>query len=438
MPSPAAATYYPEEVAFYAEGAGTPFHEYLDDHDTKEAKEKKKKKKKKSKESKRSSFKESRRSSFESASSKWTLGSSVSLEMRGLEPSEPRDHTLETKEERRKRHERRKKEELENPELKRERRERRKQSTIHRRSSDRGGMPREVDHLLGEHSIPTELCLISDMITEQPPGPPLVQEHWGAAHRRVPKTDVPRTIEVIMDSSSLLDSEPDIPYQQNRKSSKSDYDRLMRLLEEQNETPALHPLIAASDHDFQEAFDTLARDSVFDDNFEKAFNEFSEHYLVLSPLGEDDSIKDKCDKDYKSSKNQPPYGEEDFIQIPLTPVSRRGLTGYISKDFNHKSASKKEITNESDFEDITRKPIVQKGVLSSKSLERISEKKRIEVEDEFFEILRTPFSHGSETESPEQQDDADSKDKDSAPSSLPNDKSRKWKFLRRRRSATSV
>lgn len=60
----------------------------------------------------------------------------------------------------------------------------------------------------------------------------------------------------------------------------------------------LHPLISASDKEFQEAFDNLAKDSVFDENFEKAFNEFSEHYLALSPWGEDDStgMKDQCDK----------------------------------------------------------------------------------------------------------------------------------------------
>jgi hypothetical protein len=363
-PSPATATYYPEEVAFSAEGAGAPLHEYDEDQDTKEAKDKKKKKKKKSK--------ESQRPSSERVSSKRTMESSVSREKRGSERKEHRDHTLETKEERRERHDRRKREELENPELKQERRERRTHRTSHRRSSDRGGKPREDDHLLGGHPIPIELHLIPDMIIEQPTRPPLAQEQLVAAHRRSPERNVPKTIEVVINSSAPLYPEPDYPEHQNRNSAKSDYDRLMQLLKEQSETPDLHPLIAASDHDFQEAFDTLARDSVFDDNFEKAFNEFSEHYLALSPWGEDDSIRDNCDKDHKSNKNQPPCGEKDFIQIPLAPVSRRGLSSNISKDSKHGSSSKKEIIQEGNFDEMPRTPTIQKGVLSSKSLEMIS------------------------------------------------------------------
>jgi hypothetical protein len=71
----------------------------------------------------------------------------------------------------------------------------------------------------------------------------------------------------------------------------------------------LHPLVAVSDHDFQEAYDAHAR-SIFDDNFEKRFSEFCEHYLVLPPWGENGSED----------------GEQDFIQLSLS-----------SKDLKHAS-----------------------------------------------------------------------------------------------------
>lgn len=99
---------------------------------------------------------------------------------------------------------------------------------------------------------------------------------------------------------------------------------------------ALHPFIMVLDQDFQKPFDVLARgisndnfeepfnkkfsehssapspsvdtvdrNYIFDDNFEEPFNDFFDHYLAQSPWGENDS------KD----------GEEDFIQLSLTPVS---------------------------------------------------------------------------------------------------------------------
>jgi hypothetical protein len=69
------------------------------------------------------------------------------------------------------------------------------------------------------------------------------------------------------------------------------------------------------DDDSQEAYDALARDSVFDDNFERSFNEFSLHYLALSPWSADSSTNGEA-----VSMN----GEEDFIQCPPSPVLQRG------------------------------------------------------------------------------------------------------------------
>lgn len=370
-PSPATATYYPEEGAFYeGEGEAALYDEDLDE----EKKDKKKKKKKR---------KESKRSSSVRLPSRRTEETSESLMRSSSErqSSERKEHRrredgqrLETKEERHERHERRKLEEMKNAKLRRERRERRR--------SSRPSKPCEDEHIG---------CLIPDMHIEQPKGVTLAQEQWEINMPRRPEMNVPKTIEVVKNSAHSLGPEPVTHDHQTRSSStRSDYERLMQLLGEQSEMPALHPLIAASDQDFQEAFDALARDSVFDDNFEKAFNEFSEHYLALSPWGEDDPMKDTCEKGDKSNKNQAPCGEADSIQIPLTPVSRRGLTSYIPKDLKHGSSSKKEIYDEDKLAKMPGTPTVQKAGLYASALEK-SDKKEADGGDEFVEILRTPF-----------------------------------------------
>lgn len=221
-------------------------------------------------------------------------------------------------------------------------------------------------------------------------------ELWSPPTRR--GMEIPTTINVPIDV--IVEHPPEQPKvpKRERKSprTKTDYDRLRQLLHEQSEKSdsdtdsdpdhamvldKLHPLISASDEEFQEAFDNLAKDSVFDDNFEKAFNEFSEHYLALSPWGEDDStgMKDQCDR----------AAEQDFIQIPLTPVSKKGITSYISKD-NKKLYRGDE--NESD--DVVRTPVLERGFLTASDLDNkhVDHKKpTLPTAEEMVEVSRTPY-----------------------------------------------
>jgi hypothetical protein len=209
----------------------------------------------------------------------------------------------------------------------------------------------------------------------------------------IPTTiNIPTSIDVVVEHPAAEATKRE---RKSRLPKKSDYDRLRQLLHEQSEKSdgdsesshehamvldKLHPLISASDVEFQEAFDNLAQDSVFDDNFEKAFNEFSEHYLALSPWGEDDStgIKDQCDK----------TSDQDFIQIPLTPVSKKGITSYISKD------NKRYYRGESESDDVVRTPVLERGILTANDLDdhKQDEKKSIEPTcQEMIEVSRTPY-----------------------------------------------
>ena len=249
--------------------------------------------------------------------------------------------------------------------------------------------------------------------------------------KQTPSRSSPRTrremqIPTSIEVPTTIDAGTDHPeaHKQEKRSRrpKSDYDRLMKLLDEQSDgldrsqkddsvsseedlsaMDKLHPLIAASDDEFQEAFDKLARDSVFDDNFEKAFNEFSEHYLGLSPWGEDDSMKDKCDNT---------DDRQDFIRIPLTPVARKGITSYISKDSSGQNITKYNHV-ESSSDGMPRTPVIERGVLSVSAMDNTHEdhkKKAAQLGgEEFVKVSRTPYSRrkaSSSQDSPEGDDNA--------------------------------
>lgn len=226
--------------------------------------------------------------------------------------------------------------------------------------------------------------------------------------------EIPTSIDVVSERPAM--EKP----KRERKSRlpKTDFDRLRQLLHEQSERSdsdsesshknamvldKLHPLISAADEDFQEAFDNLAKDSVFDDNFEKAFNEFSEHYLALSPWGEDDStgMKDQCDM----------ATDQDFLQIPLTPVSKKEINSYISKD------KKRYCRGESESDDVVRTPVLERGVLAVHDLDdhkhEDSKKKMIEpTAQEMVEVSRTSYFRkmtSSPVPSPEEYPEHDDK-----------------------------
>ena len=224
--------------------------------------------------------------------------------------------------------------------------------------------------------------------------------------RKRPDMNVPRNI-MVAPSSPLSDLEPEITDRDERKARlKSDYERLVELLEEQSEImdkhtragaddpspesstvadrlpSSMHPLIAASDLEFQQAFDALARDSVFDDNFENAFNEFSEHYLALSPWSEEDSMENK-DEGHNSSGRDYSRSEQDSIQIPLTPVSRKDLT----KTKHSKSVGSHHVSRK----ERPRTPTLGKGILNSSSLESKNELSDLRSGENFVEISRRPL-----------------------------------------------
>ena len=372
LPSPATAYYYPEEGAFDEEATALSDEDH--DKETKDKKKKEKKKKKK-KEDRHSSTKESKRSSSERLSSRRSEETLAYLKRSSSErPSSERkehrrrevDQMLATRDELRVG--------TENEECRRGRRERMSKSgSINQ--------PREDEYLANY-----EPRLIPDMHTEQRKRVTFAQEQREKNRSRRPDMDVPKIIEVKMNSARSLGPGSVIPEQQtSRSSTKSDYERFLQMLGEESELPPLNPLIMSSDQDFQEAFDALAQDSVFDDNFEKAFNEFSEHYLALSPWGEDDPMN-SCGKGDKSIKNQPTFNEADFIQIPLTPVLRRGLMSDIPSNLNHGSSSKKK----DKLPERPRTPTVQQGHLDDNAFEKL-EKKEVHGGDEFVEISRTPY-----------------------------------------------
>jgi hypothetical protein len=207
------------------------------------------------------------------------------------ERKERRRSRLESKGEHRECHERRNQEEMRNAKLKREhteRRERRKQSNASHRhrgprsSSDRSNKACDDGHLDG-YSIPCELSHILDILLEEPRGVTSFAQAQSVSYRR-PDENLPKTTEV--DCDLLL-----IPFLHAQRKTAS---------------PSVNPLIATSNHDFQETFGVLAR--TFDDNFERSLNEFSQHYFDLSPWDEEGSMN----------------GDEDFLQIPFTIVLQKG------------------------------------------------------------------------------------------------------------------
>jgi len=249
----------------------------------------------------------------------------------------------------------------------------------------------------------------------RPSGPAEMWSPPSSQGIEIPTTiEIPTSIDVVSERPAMEKTKRE----RNCRLPESDYDRLRQLLHEQSEMSdsdsesshknamvldKLHPLISASDEDFQEAFDNLAKDSVFDDNFEKAFNEFSEHYLALSPWGEDDStgMKDQCDN----------ATDQDFLQIPLTPVSKKEITSYISKD------KKRYCRGESESDDVVRTPVLERGVLAVHDLDdhkhEDSKKKMIEpTAQEMVEVSRTPYFRktiSSPVPSPEESPEHDDK-----------------------------